>query len=75
MTGFRYFRPASLTWWAGVAAIIIGVLQLLFPNESRFEGIGAVLAAITGSDGSPATLIAVGMGLIGLGDKITRQGS
>jgi drug/metabolite transporter (DMT)-like permease len=71
--GFRYFRPVSLTWWSGALMIIIGVLMILNPDSNKASAIAEVLAAFSGGDSSPASLIFLGSGLIGLGDKFARK--
>ena len=54
----RYVRPNSLTWWAGLLAMLTGI---------------ASLALLAGSgDASPAGLMFLGLGLIGLRDRIER---
>lgn len=70
----RYFRPRSLTWWAGAGLVGLGALALLRPEIEALPGILALAAALTGSaDASPVGLIAMGLGLIGLRDAIARM--
>lgn len=69
----RYFRPRSLTWWAGLAAVALGSASLAAPHYALTE-MGRVVAALVGSaDASPAGLILGGLGLIGLRDKLERR--
>lgn len=69
---FRYFRPNSLTWWAGVFSLSIGVLQLAGVGEWANE-IGRLVAIMAGGqDASPAASMALGLGLIGIRDKMAR---
>lgn len=68
----RYFRPHSLTWWAGIVSLIIGVMQLggvgAWANE-----IGRVIAILSGGqDASPAASLVLGLGLIGIRDRLER---
>ena len=68
----RYIRPTSLTWWAGLSSIAIGILMLSgaggWANElGRFV---TILAG--GQDACPAALMALGTGLIGIRDKLSR---
>lgn len=81
----RYFRPTSLSWWAGVFLIFVGVAQAAgwppAPVDGS-EGLSGVLDALTvvltsltglAGDGSPAYLIGTGMGIIGIRDAIKRE--
>lgn len=72
---FRYVRMKSLTWWAGALMILVGVLQLAgVSTQINLAGIGEALAALTGGgDSSPAALIGIGAGLIGVRDKMERH--
>ena len=68
-----YFKPKSVTWWAGIAAITIGAIQLTCSSCGNMAGAGSVMAALLGShDGSPVGLIALGAGLVGLRAKMDR---
>lgn len=82
----RYFRPRSLTWWAGVFLIAMGILQAAgWPSAwvEGADGLTGVLAALTGAltailggpgaDVAPAALIGLGAGLIGLRDAMVRD--
>ena len=64
-----YYKPKSLTWWAGAASIAIGVLGVLRPDAGP---ISEIMGALLGADGSPASLIALGAGLIGIRAKLER---
>jgi hypothetical protein len=69
----RYIRPNSLTWWAGLLAIFTGVASLAVPADGALGELSRLIAQLTGSgDTSPAGLIALGLGLIGLRDRIER---
>jgi hypothetical protein len=69
----RYFRPTSLTWWAGVFAVATGVALLATPKTAAVTEFGRLIALLAGSgDTSPAGLIALGLGLIGLRDRLER---
>jgi hypothetical protein len=83
----RYLRPTSLTWWAGVFLIAMGVLQAAGLPSSWSDGASgltgvlaalagalAALAAGPGADAAPAALIGLGAGLIGLRDALIREG-
>lgn len=69
----RYIRPKSLTWWSGVFAIATGVASLAAPTLDVLGEIARLITMFAGSsDTSPAGLIFLGAGLIGLGDKFER---
>lgn len=70
----RYIRPHSLTWWSGVFVLVIGVAALGMPDSYQVSQIGALVALLAGgADASPAALIALGLGLIGIRDVIERR--
>jgi len=66
----RYLRMNSLTWWSGCAAIVTGVAAMLAPEATQLAELVALLAGT--QDASPAGLIFLGLGLIGLRDRIER---
>ena len=69
----RYVLPKSLTWWAGLAAILIGLLALALPESGPLGELAGVIAQLIGAnDAAPATLITLGLGLIGLRDRLER---
>lgn len=69
----RYIRPRSLTWWSGLFALAVGLASLVVPSSYQVTQIGALLAILAGGgDASPAALIALGLGLIGLRDRLER---
>ncbi|SNT05767.1 hypothetical protein ROE7235_02702 [Roseibaca ekhonensis] len=69
----RYIRPNSLTWWAGVLAVLTGVAAAALPATGAFSELARLVALMAGSgDASPAGLIFLGLGLIGLRDRIER---
>jgi hypothetical protein len=69
----RYVLPKSLTWWAGLAAILIGLAALALPEHGSLgELAGAIAMLIGANDAAPATLITLGLGLIGLRDRLER---
>jgi len=69
----RYVRPTSLTWWAGLLALLTGVFSLALPSTRSIDEVARLFALLAGSgDPSPAGLIALGLGLIGLRDRIER---
>jgi hypothetical protein len=70
----RYIRPRSLTWWAGVFSFGVGLATLAMPDSYQIGQIGALVSLLAGgSDASPAGLIALGLGLIGLRDVFERS--
>lgn len=69
----RYVIPTSLTWWAGLAAVLVGLAGLLLPEHGELAALGRLVAELTGAeDAAPATLITLGLGLIGLRDRLER---
>lgn len=81
---FRYFRPRSLSWWSGIAALALGVLSATGWPQGAMSDAGAsgawttliaVTAALLGSDATPASLILTGLAIIGIRDKLERVNS
>ena len=69
----RYIQPKSLTWWAGIGSIATGVVGILIPDSYAANEIGRVFQMISGGmDSSPAALIFMGLGLIGIRDRLER---
>ena len=69
----RYIRPTSLTWWAGLLATATGTGALVVPEHGALVDLARLVAALAGTgDAAPATLIVLGLGLIGLRDRIER---
>lgn len=60
----RYFKPRSLTWWASVAPLVIGLIIAAEPLHG-LAALAATLRAITGET-PPAMLINAGLAGIGL---------
>jgi hypothetical protein len=83
MSGMRYVRPRSLTWWAGTFLIAMGVVQAAGVPSGGEGTLGAVLgvlhalaggvATIGGAGASPAALIGLGLGMIGVRDAMIRN--
>jgi hypothetical protein len=70
---FRYFRPKSLTWWAGVFSLSIGIMQLAGAGAWANELGRLVTLLAGGQDASPAASMVLGLGLIGIRDKLARS--
>ena len=69
----RYIQPTSLTWWAGLLAMLTGVASILLPATGPMAELARLVALLAGSgDASPAGLMFLGLGLIGLRDRIER---
>ena len=93
----RYVRPNSLTWWAGLLAMLTGIASLALPATGPLGELSRLVALLAGSgdaaddrrdplgeltrlvallagsgDASPAGLMFLGLGLIGLRDRIER---
>lgn len=74
MNGVRYFRPGSLSWWAGVLMVALGLLGLVLPENALSSELGIALHALTGEGTtSPGLMIGSGLGLIGVRDAIKRE--
>ncbi len=70
----RYIHPKSLTWWAGVLSVATGMGAIAMPDAYALSQIGQLVGILAGgSDNSPAGLIALGLGLIGIRDKLERS--
>jgi len=70
----RYLRLKSLTWWSGFVAIILGGAAMIRPEYGPSDDVRLLITTLLGgSDSSPAGLILLGTGLIGIGDKIERE--
>ncbi|NRA31677.1 MAG: hypothetical protein HRU11_15620 [Parvularculaceae bacterium] len=69
----RYIRPNSLTWWAGVLATSSGTSALILPHQEQLSALAQLVSMLAGAgDTSPLALISLGLGLIGLRDRIER---
>jgi hypothetical protein len=69
----RYVRPNSVTWWAGLLSFLTGVASAALPTAGPLGEIARLVALLAGSgDASPAGLMFLGLGLIGLRDRIER---
>jgi len=69
----RYIRPTSLTWWAGLLAMLTGIAAVILPTAGPLAELAQLVALLAGSGGaSPAGLMFLGLGLIGLRDRIER---
>ena len=69
----RYIRPNSLTWWAGCLAMLTGLISVALPTAGPLGELSRLVALLAGTgDASPAGLIFLGLGLIGLRDRIER---
>lgn len=65
----KYFKPASLTWWASVAPLVAGAILATEPMHGWFA-ISETLRNIAG-DMPPAVLINTGLLGIGLRGALT----
>jgi len=69
----RYVHPKSMTWWAGVASIATGAAKIAFATSVPFAELGHLVSLLAGTgDSSSAALIYLGLGLIGVRDKMER---
>lgn len=63
----KYFKPRSLTWWTGFAAVFAGTVIAAGAEIPSLKPAANVLSAMT--DVPPAVMISFGLGLIGLRGK------
>jgi hypothetical protein len=69
----RYVRLTSLTWWSGLVATATGTGALVLPEHGALADLARLVAALAGTgEAAPVTLIVLGLGLIGLRDRIER---
>jgi hypothetical protein len=70
-----YMNPKSLTFWAGAAAVGLGVMQIIGIQHEQIPILsGIILAFAGGADSSPAGLITLGLGLLGVRRKLEEIG-
>ena len=70
----KYIQPRSLTWWSGICAILTGASLMAVPDSFALTEFGRLLAMFAGSgDASPAALVFLGSGLIGMREAIERR--
>ena len=70
----KYIQLRSLTWWAGALAIGTGAARMVLPETGPLGDVAQVIALMAGSgDSSPAALIFIGTGLIGIRAKLERS--
>jgi hypothetical protein len=70
----RYLQAHSLTWWAGVLSVGIGGAGIAGLDHPAYGQIATVISTMLGgTDASPASLIVLGFGLIGIRDKLSRM--
>ncbi len=69
----RYFKPKSLSWWSGIGLIGLGVATMFMPDNYTLTEFGTTLTMLSGgTDASPGVMVATGLGIIGLRDKLER---
>ena len=60
----KYFKPKSLTWWTGTAALAGGLLMALGGQIDAFAPVAAILTDLTGIS-EPYMLITYGLTTVG----------
>jgi hypothetical protein len=60
----KYFKPASLTWWASVVPLLAGIVLALSAAVPALVPVVSVIDAATGKLPAP---VLINMGLIGIG--------
>jgi hypothetical protein len=70
----KYFHPKSLTWWAAMVSILIGLAKLAGVTHPSLAPLSELIVALSGgADTSPVAMILGGLALIGLRDKMERM--
>ncbi len=71
----KYVLPRSLTWWAGAASLATGAGQIIAPDATALGQVGEIISMLNGAGAAPtpATLIVLGLGLIGLRKKLEQR--
>lgn len=69
----KYFKPRSLTWWAGFIPLSAGAIQIVGTDIETIMPALNLISAIYGG-ASPAALINIGIGAIGLRGAIGNGG-
>lgn len=68
----KYLHPKSLTWWSGLVSLVLGGL-MIYCTQCEVAQLAELLSVLNGgSDASPVGMIVMGLGLIGLRDKLER---
>ena len=68
----NYIRPKSMTWWAGVFSIAVAIAMMAGAGGWANE-FGALISMLSGGgDSSPAAMMGLGFGLIGIRAKLNR---
>jgi hypothetical protein len=68
----NYIRPKSMTWWAGVFSIAIGIAMMAGAGGWANE-FGVLISMLSGGgDSSPAAMMGLGFGLIGIRAKLSK---
>ena len=67
-----YFKPTSLTWWAGVAMIVSGVVRY---NEMHLGTVTSIVRPLLMAiePGNSLMMILAGFGFVGLRGALDRQ--
>jgi len=61
----KYFKPKSLTWWAGISSLSAGVVVAVSSSFGVLEPVGSFINALTG-DIAPSIMVLYGLTAIGL---------
>lgn len=70
----KYLHPRSLTWWSGIISLGLGITMIVC-QSCNLDQVATVIAGLNGGqDASPASLILLGTGLIGIRDKLESIG-
>ena len=68
----RYFHPKSITWWTGILSVAMGTAMIAMPGYNLGEAATVLSVLSGGQNASPSGMILMGLGLIGIRDKLER---
>ena len=70
----RYIKPKSLSWWSGAGLVALGLAAMFVPDSYALTQLGTTITLLSGgTDASPGVMLATGLGIIGLRDKLERS--
>jgi hypothetical protein len=61
-----YFQPQSPIWWAGLVAVLAGIVKALAVTQPSLAPVVVIIDLLSAADMSPGMLVAIGMAVMGL---------
>lgn len=61
-----YFQPQSPIWWAGLIAVLAGIVKALAVTQPSLAPVVVIIDLLSAADMSPGMLVAIGMAVMGL---------